>query len=339
VLDDAQNEDPFSNDAYVRRQHCRSVLCIPLIKQSELVGLLYMENNLIAGAFTPTRLGILELVASQAAISIENAQLYRDLVEQNSQRQQAEEALRHAQAELAHVARLTTMGELVASIVHEISQPLSAISTSATAALRWLDRQTPEIFNAQQMIERVAYDVTRAGDIIRGLRSIAKKSAPEFAVFDINDASREILALVRNQLDEGNIEVIGNLSVPLFVNGDRVQLQQVLLNLVVNAVDAMRETTGRPRCLFISTTLEESGWVRVEVADTGKGLDPSTAERIFEPFVTTKSSGMGLGLSICRTIIVEAHGGELSTSPRSPYGTAFQFTVSSAARTDESCGP
>lgn len=336
VLDDAQNEDPFRNDEYVRRQHCRSVLCIPLIKQSELVGLLYMENNLIPGAFTPTRLGIWELVASQAAISIENAQLYRDLVEENSQRQQAEEALRHAQAELAHVVRLTTMGELVASIVHEISQPLSAIGTSATAALRWLDRQTPEIPKAQQMIERVAYDVTRAGDIIRGLRSMAKKSAPEFAVFDINEASREVLKLVRNQLDDGNIEVVGNLSMPRFVNGDRVQLQQVLMNLVVNAVDAMRETTRRPRSLFITTTLEKRGWVRVEVADTGKGLDPLTAERIFEPFVTTKSSGMGLGLSICRTIIVEAHGGELSASPRSPCGTTFQFTVPAAASADES---
>jgi predicted ATPase/signal transduction histidine kinase len=334
VLDDAQSEGPFSNDEYVRRQHCRSVLCIPLIKQSHLVGLLYMENNLIPGAFTPSGLSILELVASQAAISLENAQLYRDLIEENHQREQAEEASRRAQAELARVVRLTTMGELVASIVHEISQPLTAIGTSAATALRWLDRQTPELLQAQQMLQRVVHDTNRADDVIRGLRAMAKKSAPEFAAFDINEASREVLQLVQHQLEDEKIDVIAELAVPRFVNGVRVQLQQVILNLVMNAVDAMREAASCPRLLFIGSGLEHNGWVRVTVEDTGKGLDPSIAERIFEPFTTTKSGGMGLGLSICRTIIEEAHGGDLSASPRSPCGTVFRFTVPVAASAD-----
>ncbi len=334
VFCDALNEDPFGNDEYVRRRHCRSVLCIPLIRQSQLVGLLYMENNLIPGAFTPSRLGILELVASQAAISLENAQLYRDLIEENRQRELAEEVLRHAQAELARVAGLTTMGELVASIIHEISQPLTAIGASATAALRWLDRQTPEIHQAQRMLQRVLHDTSRVGDVIRGLRAMAKKSPPEFAAFDINEASREILRLVQYQLDDENIEVVEKLAVPRFVNGVRVQLQQVILNLVINAVDAMREATGGPRRLFIASGLEDKGWVRITVEDTGKGLDPAIAGRIFEPFTTTKNDGMGLGLSICRTIIEEAHGGELSVFPGSPHGTVFRFTVPVAASAD-----
>jgi predicted ATPase/signal transduction histidine kinase len=327
VLYDALNEDPFGNDEYVRRWHCRSVLCIPLIRQSQLVGLLYMENNLIPGAFTPSRLGILELVASQAAISLENAQLYQDLIEENRQREQAEEVLRHAQAELARVARLTTMGELVASIVHEISQPLTAIGVSGTAALRWLDRQTPEVHQARQMLQRVLHDTSRAGDVIRGLRAMAKKSAPEFAVFDIDEACREVIQLVRHQLDDEHVQVVEKLAVPRFVSGVRVQLQQVILNLVMNAVDAMREVGSRPGHLFIASRLEDAGWVRVTVEDTGKGLDASIAERIFEPFTTTKSGGMGLGLSICRTIIEEVHGGALSVFPRSPHGTVFHFTV------------
>lgn len=330
VLNDALHEDPFCNDEYVRRQRCRSVLCIPLIKQSQLVGLLYMENNLISGAFTPTRLSILELVASQAAISLENARLYRDLIEGNRQREQAEAALRHAEAELERVVRLTTMGELVASIVHEISQPLTAIGVSATAALRWLDRKEPEILQAQQMLERVVHDSTRARNITESIRAMAKRSVTAFAVFDINAASREILKLVSKELDDENIEVIEDLAMPRFVNGDRVQLQQVILNLVMNASDAMKETTGRPRRLSIASRLAEQGWVSIEVEDTGKGLEPTTADRIFEPFVTTKSSGMGLGLSICRTIITEAHGGAISVAPGSPHGTTFKFTVPAA---------
>ncbi|MFL9909590.1 sensor histidine kinase [Paraburkholderia sp. RL17-337-BIB-A] len=137
-----------------------------------------------------------------------------------------------------------------------------------------------------------------------------------------------------HQLDDENIEVIEKLGVPRFVNGVRVQLQQVILNLVTNAVDAMREATAYPKRLFIASGLEGEGWVKVTVEDTGKGLDPSLAECIFEPFNTTKNDGMGLGLSICRTIIEEAHGGELSVSPRSPHGTVFQFTVPVAAGVD-----
>jgi PAS domain S-box-containing protein len=239
----------------------------------------------------------------------------------------AEKALQQAQAELARMARLTTMGELVASIAHEINQPLGAIATSGGACLRWLDQDQPDLDAARDAASRIVRDAHRAGDVIRGLRALAQKSGPQRTGFDINGAIRDVLALSRSDLHR--VALHTNLSAevrPVF--GDRVQLQQVLLNLITNAVDAMSAVTDRPKVLTITSEPVEPCGMLVAVEDTGTGLDPGIADRIFTPFVTTKSAGMGMGLSICRSII-EAHGGRLWVSPGVPCGTVFRFTVPS----------
>ena len=244
-----------------------------------------------------------------------------------TERRRAEEALRNAQAELARVARLTTMGELVASIAHEINQPLAAVATSGGACLRWLNRDQPDLDAARDAASRVVRDAHRAGDVIRSLRALTKKSGPQLTKLDIRDAIEEVLALTRGELQPHGVVLHTDLSAgDRPVLGDRVQLQQVLLNLIMNGIQAMAAVTDRRRELTVSVALAEPDRVQVTVEDTGPGLDPAIAQRIFEPFFTTKSDGLGMGLSICRSII-EAHGGQLWASPRAPHGTAFHFTV------------
>ena len=445
ILDDAPQSNLFAADAYVQRWRPRSVLCLPLMKQAELIGLLYLENNLASGAFTPQRIAVLKLLASQAAISLENARLYeglrrseaflaegqrlsqtgswgwntssgeltwssehfrifgfepdktkpsleffwqrvhpedRPVLEKTldwavrekrdfdsefrivlpdgsirhvhgvghavlnepddfvefigttidiTERKRAEEALRNAQAELARVVRLTTMGELAASIAHEINQPLSAIVTNANASLRWLNRGEPDLDEARGAISRIASDGVRAADVIRGLRALATKAGPDLASFDINDAMQEVLTLTRSERQQHGVELRTDLFTgDRLVFGDRVQVQQVMLNLIMNGIEAMSAITDRPRVLAISSEPVEADGVVVAVEDTGTGLDPTSVDRIFDPFFTTKPNGMGMGLSICRSII-EAHGGRFWASPRAPHGAAFRFTVPAAA--------
>ena len=244
-----------------------------------------------------------------------------------TERRRAEEALRATQAELTRVTRLTTMGELVASIAHEINQPLAAVAIHGSACLRWLRRDKPDLDAAQDAITRIVQDAHRAGDVIQSLRALARKSGPQLTSLDINATIQEVLSLTRGELQRQNITLHTSLSAdipPLL--GDRVQLQQVLLNLITNGIDAMREIAGRPKILAIIAEAAGATGVRVAVEDTGAGLDPATADRIFDPFVTTKSDGMGMGLSICRSII-ESHGGRLWVSPNVPHGTVFRFTL------------
>jgi len=239
----------------------------------------------------------------------------------------AEKALQQAQAELARVARLTTMGELAASIAHEINQPLTGVLANGNAGLQWLNRDKPDLDEARNALSCIVSDGTRAGDVIRGLRALAKKSGPELVQLDINDAVREVQALTRSELQRHGVTLHTDLSAddrPVF--GDRVQLQQVLLNLIMNGIEAMRAVTERPKTLAITSEPVEPSGVLVAVEDTGTGLDPATADRIFDPFFTTKSDGLGMGLSICRSII-DAHGGRLWVSPGVLYGTVFRFTV------------
>jgi C4-dicarboxylate-specific signal transduction histidine kinase len=241
----------------------------------------------------------------------------------------AEKALQQAQVELARMARLTTMGELVASIAHEIHQPLSAVATSGSACLRWLDRDQPNLDAARDAASRIVRDAHRAGDVIHGLRALAQKSGTQKTELDINGAIRDVLALSRSDLQRHGVALHTDLSAefrPVF--GDRVQLQQVLLNLIANAIDAMSAVTDHPKMLTITSKPAEPGEMLVAVEDTGTGLDPGIADRIFTPFVTTKPAGMGMGLSICRSII-EAHDGRLWVSPGVPCGTVFCFTVPS----------
>jgi PAS domain S-box-containing protein len=249
-----------------------------------------------------------------------------------TERRRAEEALRNAQAELARVTRLTTMGELVASIAHEINQPLAAVVTNGTAGLRWLNRDKPDLDEARTALSRIVRDGTRAAEVIHGIRALARKSGPQLARLDINDAIQEVLALTRSELQRHGVMLHTELSAgdrPVF--GDRVQLQQVLLNLTMNGIEAMSAVTDRPKMLTITSEVVDRGGLLVAVEDTGPGLDPAIAQRIFDPFFTTKPNGMGMGLSICRSII-ESHGGRFWASPRVSCGTVFRFTVPGVPR-------
>jgi PAS domain S-box-containing protein len=243
-----------------------------------------------------------------------------------AERMRAEEALRNAQAIIERMARLTTMGELAASIAHEINQSLGGVVTNGEAGLHRLNREKPDLDEARDAFARIVRDGRRAGDVIRGLRALVKKSGPELAKLDVNDAILEVLTLTRGELRRHDIVLRTELAARVRpVMGDRVQLQQVLLNLIMNGVEAMRGIT-EPRELTVSSRLAEPGRVLIAVEDTGPGLDPTAAQHVFEPFFTTKSDGLGMGLAICRSI-VEAHGGRLWMSPRAPHGADVRFTV------------
>jgi signal transduction histidine kinase len=195
------------------------------------------------------------------------------------------------------------------------------------AGLLWLNQDKPDLNQVRDALSRIVQDAHRAGGVIRGLRALAKKSEPELAKLDINGAIQEVLALTRSELQRHGVMLRADLFAdvrPVF--GDRVQLQQVLLNLITNGIEAMNAVTDRPKLLAITSEPVEPGGVLVAVEDTGTGLDPATADRIFDSFFTTKPNGMGIGLSICRSII-EAHGGRFWVSPRVPCGTVFRFTV------------
>jgi C4-dicarboxylate-specific signal transduction histidine kinase len=237
-------------------------------------------------------------------------------------------SLQKAQADLGHAARVTTLGELAASIVHEINQPLSSVATSGDACLRWLDRAPPDLDAARKAVVRIVQDAHRAGDVIRSLRALAMKSGPQFTPLDLKGTIQEVLALTRSDLHQRGVALQMTLDAPLpQVLGDKVQLQQVLMNLITNGMDAMADVTDRSKMLKISAKLAQPDGVVVRIEDTGTGFDPAKADQIFAPFYTTKSSGMGMGLSICKTII-EAHGGELSAKPNLPQGAIFQFRLS-----------
>jgi C4-dicarboxylate-specific signal transduction histidine kinase len=256
------------------------------------------------------------------------------LVEEAIERHHAEEALRlseaslrDAQVDLARAARLTTMGELAASLSHELRQPLAAIVMNGSATLRWLNREPPELDEARDAATRIVREGQRADDVIRGLRALAKKSGPQLTALDIDDVIQEVLTLTRSELQPHGVVLRTDLAAGnCTVMGDRVQLQQVLLNLILNGIDAMKAVTGRARELTVSSALSETGGVLVTVEDSGAGMDPALAQRIFEPFFTTKADGLGMGLSICRSII-QAHGGRLWATPRVPLGTVLHFIV------------
>jgi PAS domain S-box-containing protein len=576
ILDDALAQNPFSADEYICRKHARSVLCLPLVKQAKLIGVLYLENNLASHAFTPARISVLEMLASQAAISLENARLYNDLREREARirrlvdsniigiliwdfqgriieanqafldmlgysredlasgrlrwteltppewrdsderagaklkaagtvtrekeyfrkdgsrvpvlvgattfddkpdegvafvldlterkraelerrllaslveqatdlmaiadleggtpiymnkaglkmvgfdspeeartrrgihymfpedrqfvnavlwpsvlekgswsgemrlrhfktgdpipilysafriddpktgqpvnvgnvcsditdRKRAEEKLRaseqrllDAQMELARVTRVTTLGELTASIAHEVNQPLAAVVANAEACLRWLDRATPDLGAVRRSVEWVIDDGNRASEVIRRVRSLANKTDIEKVPLDVNDVVRETIGLMQREVFSHRASLRMQLAPALpMVLADRVQLQQVIINLVMNGIEAMQSVTDRPRELVIRSRQDETQQVLVSVTDCGVGISAENADRLFTAFFTTKSSGMGMGLSICRTIM-EAHGGRLWATANTPPGATFQFTLPASAET------
>ena len=252
-----------------------------------------------------------------------NEELRKEILERKS----AEEALRKAQADLAHVTRVMTLAELTASIAHEVNQPLAGVVTNGNASLRWLARDPPDLEEARECLRRIIRDGNRAGDVIARLRALVKKSAPSKAPLDLSDIIHEVLAMIDPEARRHRVAVRTDLAAGLPpVRGDRVQVQQVLLNLVMNAIDAMQAVAERPRALLIRAQPHAAGHVLVAVRDSGSGLDPQNLARLFEPFYTTKTEGMGLGLSISRTII-EVHGGRLWATPNDGPGATFQFTL------------
>jgi PAS domain S-box-containing protein len=437
ILDDASAQNPFSADEYICQKNARSVLCLPLVKQAKLIGVLYLENNLASHVFTPARISVLDLLASQAAISLENARLYNDLGEREArirrlvdsnivgimiwdfqgriieanqafldmldysredlisgrlrwteltpaewrdadeqaiaevkaagtvqprekeyfrkdgsrvpvlvgatafgggqdegvafvldltERKRVEGALRDTQANLAHVVRITTLGELTASIAHEVNQPLAAVVANAEACLRWLDRG-PDLDAARRSVEWIINDGNRASEVIRRVRALAKKTDIEKEPLDVNDIVREVIELVQRELISHRASLRTELASNLpTILGDRVQLQQVMINLVMNGIEAMQSVTDRRRELVIRSCQDETQQVLVSLTDCGVGISAENANRLFNAFFTTKSSGMGMGLSICRSI-VEAHGGRLSASGNEGPGATFQFVL------------
>jgi C4-dicarboxylate-specific signal transduction histidine kinase len=240
---------------------------------------------------------------------------------------QAEQALSKAQAELAHVTRVTTLGELTASITHEINQPLAAIITNAEACLSWLGRETPELDAARRSVKLIVDDGNRASEVIRRLRAFAKKTDIEKVRLDLNEVARETIALVQRELASHVVSLRMELAPALpWILGDRVQLQQVIINLVMNGIEAMESVTDRPRQLTIQSGQDDERGMRLTVTDSGVGIVPEAAERMFSPFFTTKAGGMGMGLAICRSI-VEAHGGRLWAYRNEGPGATLQFSL------------
>ena len=445
ILDDAVVRPPYAEDPYVRERQARSILCLPLLNQGRLNGVLYLENNLAPRVFAPARTAVLKLLASQAAIAMENARLYRDLeqreakirrlvdaniigiflweikggiVEANdtflgmvgydredlargrvrwtdltppewrarsaraleevtttgslqpyereffrkdgsrvpvligsaafderrdqgvafvlelterkraeAEARESERRYREMQMEVAHANRVATMGQLTASIAHEVNQPIAATAVNAEAALNWLGRASPGLEEVRQCLKYIIKDAIRAGDVIRRIRDLIKKAPPRKDWVDINEAIQEVIELTHGEAVKygASVHMAFKDGLPL-VEGDRVQLQQVALNLIVNAVQAMGGVAEGPRELTITTAQAESSGVLVAVKDTGPGLAPARLEQIFAPFYTTKPGGLGMGLSICHSI-VEAHGGRLWVTANAPRGAIFHFTV------------
>ena len=242
------------------------------------------------------------------------------------ERKHAEEARREAQADLARVSRVTTMGELTASLAHEVNQPIAAAVTNANTCLRWLTRDHPDLEEAREAASRIVKDATRAAGIISRVRLLFKKSTPLQEPVDVNEAIQEMIVLLRSEATRYNITARMELAADLpRIMGDRVQLQQVLMNLIVNSIDAMKEVVGT-RELTVKSQRTEKEEVLVSVSDTGVGLPPQQSDQIFNAFFTTKPHGTGMGLRISRSI-VESHGGRLWAADNSPHGASFCFTL------------
>jgi len=266
-------------------------------------------------------------------VSIKQVQLDRmywvSVARDITERKRNEQALLESGIALARMNRIAAMGELTASIAHDINQPLAAVATDASAVLHWLAAQPPNLDEARESATRTVREANRAGGVIERIRALLQKAPPQLRPLDGNDVIREVLLLVNSELLRGGVTLKTELVADLpAVLGDRVQVQQVMLNLILNAIDAMSMVMDRPRELFVKSAKCADGVV-IQVQDSGKGLDPEQTDRVFEPFFTTKPQGIGMGLSISRSII-EAHGGRLWAGSGSPHGTVFQFILPEA---------
>ena len=309
LTNDVLNDPRISNRAWAEKEGMVSFAGYPLSVGDRTVGVLAMFSR------KPVTPETTETLASGA-----------DLIAQGIERKRAQEALQMTQAELARVSRLTTMGELAASIAHEVNQPLTAVTNNSNACLRLLaaDKLTPEILG--RALEEIVADGTRASAVVARIRGFIKKEPVEKNRLDMNDVIQEVLALADRELYENRVRLERQLTKALpLVLADRVQMQQVLLNLIMNGIEAMIPVTDQPRALWVESRVDESGDILVAVRDSGHGLG-SAADRVFTPFFTTKANGMGMGLSISRSLI-ENHGGRLWAVPNSPFGAVFSFTL------------
>jgi signal transduction histidine kinase len=290
----------------------RTGLVVPLLKDHEIVGVICLGRKQVQ-PFTDKQISLFRDFAAQATIALESTRRERQY--------------REAQSELAHANRVATMGQLTASIAHEIKQPIAATHISAAAALRFLNKSPPDVAKVSEALIRIVNDADRAGEVVDRIGSFIKKAPPRKEVVDVNAAILEVTALTHSEAVRTGVKVVTQLAGELpRIQCDRVQLQQVMLNLIVNAIQSMSGVEDGNRELHISTVSIEPEGVCVAVRDTGPGMSPENLSRLFEPFYTTKPEGMGMGLSICRSII-EAHGGRLWATRCDPRGALFQFTI------------
>ncbi|WP_413992073.1 sensor histidine kinase [Labrys okinawensis] len=290
----------------------RSALGVPLLKDDEIVGIISLGRRQVQ-PFTGQQISLCKDFAAQATIALESTRRERQY--------------REVQGELAHANRVSTMGQLTASIAHEIKQPIATARNNAAAALRFLDRSPPDVAEVREALTCIVDDTDRASEVVDRIGSLIKKAPPRKEVVDLNAAILEVIALTHGEAVKTSVTVGTRLAGELpRIQGDRVQLQQVMLNLIVNAIQSMSGVEDGNRELEISTSSIEPQGVCVAVRDTGAGLRPENLQRLFEPFYTTKPDGMGMGLSICRSII-EAHGGRLWATRCEPRGALFRFTI------------
>ena len=290
----------------------RTLLVVPMVKDEKVIGVVIVGRTRVQ-PFTDKQIELVTDFAAQAAIGLQFTR--REL------------EYRQVQNELAHANRVATIGQLTASIAHELKQPLTAAVTNASANLGWLKRDPPEIDEAKRSVEQVIKDVMRASDVIDRIHSLVKKHAPRMEKLDINDAILEVVGLIQSEAIKNGVTARMELAESLpHIQGDRVQLQQVILNLMINALQAMSDLAGGERELHVTTELIASEGVRVGVRDSGPGFSAENLQHLFAPFYTTKPNGMGMGLSICRSII-EDHGGRLWATRLDPQGALFQFTI------------
>jgi PAS domain S-box-containing protein len=309
LTNDVLNDPRITDRAWAEKEGMASFAGYPLSVGERTIGVLAMFSR---QQLTPDTT---ETLASGA-----------DLIAQGIERKRAQEALQMTQAELARVSRLTTMGELAASIAHEVNQPLTAVTNNSNACLRLLaaGNLQPEVL--RRVLEEIVADATRASAVVSRIRGFIKKAPAEKNKLNMNEVIQEVLTLADRELSENRVRLDRQLTGALpFVLADRVQMQQVLLNLIMNGIEAMAEVTNRPRSLCMQSRIDESGDILVAVRDSGTGLG-SGPDRVFTPFFTTKANGMGMGLSISRSL-VESHGGRLWAAPNIPHGAVFYFTL------------
>jgi signal transduction histidine kinase len=297
---------------HAKQEGHRTTLATPLLREGAPIGVILIRRMEVR-PFYDGQIALLETFADQAVIAIENVRLF--------------EAEKQHTLALAHANRVITMGHLAASIAHEVNQPIAAIVTTAHAALRWLGAQPPDLHEIRQALGGIIEDGNRTGEVIGRIRGLINKVPLRRDPLDMNQAIFDATTLTRNELIRHRIALQIQLAQePPVVQGDRIQLQQVLLNLIVNAIEAMCAVNEGPRELLISSASDAADSVLIAVRDTGPGLTPEGFDRVFQPFHTTKPDGMGMGLSICRSI-VEAHGGRLWATANAPRGAIFQFTL------------